>query len=344
MKEAITAWLDSVRVQIGALAGAYGLLVAVYLLLRLLTGEDLALIAFLNNGAHWVTLGAVAAGLVALVAPYRRFWALYALPGALAFLVWFGPLYAPWRPFLPEPDADLSFTVATYNIAGDDGEFRFDYEARTGSAATLGVIGDLDADILGIQEANNEAVIDSLLEVYPYHARHDDLALFSRYPINDDSIFLVDSPERRRVVALRAVVTVEEQPISVYVMHTWRPEVSLRPLGYDGRERAAGIRDAVAAFETEDNPVLVLCDCNLSPHTDDYGVLADVLRDSWRERGFGLGLTAPDNKSDVPVMLLRSDYIWHGDTLDVLAIKVWGSSGDSDHRPLWARFGLELED
>jgi vancomycin resistance protein VanJ len=353
----LVAWLTSVRLQMGALAGIYGVVADGYLLLRIVFGERLVLVAALNNVAHWIVLGSVTSCLVALLAPFRRFWVLYTLPGVVAFVAWYSPLYVPDHWFR-SADSDLQLTVATYNLAA----------VRHDAWRTRNVLLAMEPDVFGLQEVGNggRTLMVSLQDVYPYMVRDDDLpgsdmpiskrperlggyALLSKYPFLDgESRVLLYYPEQAGEngarLGFRVVVDVDGQPVSVYVVHPLRPAITVRPLEYDARARAQGVRVIADALRQEIYPTVLLCDCNFSPQTDDYGVLSGLLTDAWRERGFGLGLTAPADPDDTPLRLMRSDYIWHSAAFTTLQIKVWPDSGASDHRPVWAELGLGRSD
>jgi endonuclease/exonuclease/phosphatase (EEP) superfamily protein YafD len=69
-------------------------------------------------------------------------------------------------------------------------------------------------------------------------------------------------------------------------------------------------------------------------HTSEiYAILSTVLRDSFKEAGWGLGHTL--YVGSIPVRLQRVDYIWHTGDLVATDARV-GSDGSSDHRPIVA--------
>ena len=123
-------------------------------------------------------------------------------------------------------------------------------------------------------------------------------------------------------------------------MHSVRPDIDIPALSYDAEERRAGTQDVIAAVRQEQNPVIVLCDCNMPDQTEDYGAMAQILSDSWRERGFGLGFTDPATRDRFPFPLVRGDYIWHTAGLQTISIQVWPDGGGSDHFPILAQLTL----
>ncbi len=120
-------------------------------------------------------------------------------------------------------------------------------------------------------------------------------------------------------------------------MHSVKPDSSLDPPSYDGTERHAGTLDVVKAVSQDVNPVIVLCDCNMSDQTSDYDAMAGVLHDSWRERGFGFGFTVPATRYRAPFPFLRGDYIWHSPSVEITTIAIGQDNGGSDHFPVIAQ-------
>lgn len=262
-----------------------------------------------------------------MISPYRMLWGLYALPGVVAFVVWYGSLYFP---FTAQPPAasGIQLRVMTFNVATptpSDTEFQ----------QRLDIIEAIDADIVGLQESIE---LPSDVIPYPYTYTESSMTLWSRYPIDTNSIKFTGSPGIP--VALRVEVLVGNTPISVYVFHPKRPVLSVRPLLYDPSLRTQHVRQVITDIQNEQNPVIVLCDCNMGYRTDDYQILAGELVDSWRQRGFGLGLTAPVGQNDSPVLLLRSDIIWHTNDITTMTIEVYNDSGGSDHLPIFAELAL----
>ena len=321
-----------------SLAAAICLLgIDLYVLLHVTINENFWIIAGMNNFGMWLLLASIPCLLIILAIPKaRRFRALLALPAVV--------LLAPYAGFfLPKSaaPADPDFSIASFNATAEIDNPAF---APLRARAILA----LDADIIGIQEFDfPDRFIPLLQSTYPYYFTPADLigtgrdmpyALFSRYPIDHENMQLIgDFPDRQRPVAARFIVTVNSQPISVYVMHAVKPESSVLPPSYDGAERRAGTLDVVNAVSQEPNPVIVLCDCNMSDLTSDYAALANVLHNSWRERGLGFGFTVPATPWRAPFPILRGDYIWHSASLEIATIAVGQDNGGSDHYPLIAQ-------
>lgn len=333
LSQFLLTWASSLRMQLGAVAASYALGVDIFLGLRFIVGEQLVIVAAFNNGLQWLlSLNLLALlGILLFATDYKWFWVIYAVPGIIVFGVWYAPYLLPKTP----PDLAenaVTFSVATFNIA------------QIYSDGRVQVMDDLDADILGLQELWSPQVIEYLGEKYPYSATTADakLYLYSRYPIREDETVVIDDPEQlSRPVAQRSVVTINDQNVSVYVMHPVRPEALIRPLKYDGSERKIGIDLVGEHIAAEENPVLILCDCNLFQGTEDYETLAGLLKDTWREIGWGFGWTSPASSHSY-LMFARADYIWHSEAIQPVKIEVWSDAGGSDHRPVRAEMILDV--
>lgn len=317
-------WLDAALIQISALCGTYGLLVIAYLVLYVTVGERWFVISLLNNFGHLITLFCVPALLIVLIVKQHRApWAIYLLPGTMAFIVWYGVDFLPNMPNTDHPDA-IELSVMTYNIAG--------------SWSTLvAITGDeLDVDIAGLQE------LPKRLDWWSFFYQENGKGIYSRYPIispRTEMIFRADNSYW--ITGVKAEIDVDGQIISVYSFHAFRPELLLRPFRYTTQPRYDDVKGIVDAVATDPNPVIVMCDCNFSDRTDVYQLMTTQLHDSWKEKGIGLGLTTPSpaGKGWFPTLLLRSDYIWHTDDFEVLSIDVL-STELSDHYPVKAHLRL----
>lgn len=320
--------LTSILTQLGALGASYGLLVSGYLLLYFTVGESFLPISLLNNGAHFIIILCIPAFLLALLAPrYRLLWVLYTLPGIIAFVIWYGEY------FLPKADVSVNeegiyLDVVTYNTSAI-------------RAIPLEIITQelFDADIIGFQELSSsvQRATENPLEAYVIGK-----GIYSRYTIIDESIKFIG--EFEEIISVRALVNIEGIQIAVYSFHPKRPVLALRPLAYLTEERNVAVQRIVSEVRQEPYPTLVLCDCNFSDRTDDYFAFSSVLTDAWRERGWGLGLTAPapGGGAGLPFTLLRSDYIWHSEEFETVTIEVLPLDY-SDHYPVKALLLLKSD-
>lgn len=308
--------VESLAVLVGALGTICGALGTAFVIAHFTVGESSIVVAFLNNGAHWLVLGAFLGGIAALATPYRWVWAPLCLPGAVMFVVWYGRLFVPLH-FAAQDENPL--VVATFNIAG-------------GARAVDQTILDIDADIIGIQEYGRYDTF-ALRRTYPHRINEGGLGILSKYPIT--AVTNIGRYPRGGLAGLRAVIDVNGQPVSVYSAHPRRPALEVRPLLYDPELRELAFDELAFHIERDTHPVILLCDCNTSSHTADYHQMRALLRDGWFDAGFGLGLTAPN----APLRLIRADYIWYSSEVRLVSIQRWMDTS-SDHLPVVARFGL----
>lgn len=306
---------------------AYSVAVTLLLALRIVVSEQWLVIAYLNHGIMWMLVLALPG---ALLCPLILRWrGVVAVVPAVVFLAFYIPQ------FVAKPQNDLGLSVATYNATGG-----------LDTPNKLALVRALDVDILGIQEvADQNLILAQMRDIYPYgvaqfdinttEVRYDHFALFSRYPIDEGSLVYIGEDQANiRPAAMRLTVDVAGQPVSVYVMHTVRPNVN--PFDFSIALRHSGVLSLIDAVASETNPVIVLCDCNMSEWTEDYSLMSAVLTDTWRERGIGFGLTVPATRHRAPFPLMRGDYIWHSDQVTAQAAEVWSDSADSEHFPIRA--------
>lgn len=312
----------------------WGGAVNAYLFLHLLCYDCFPMLAQSNHASPWILLASVIGIIIAIV--FRSPWQLIAwlLPGAVVFALWNG---GTWLPASSQEAEGVEVTVATFNVHGRRRTFR-NYD-------TLDIIKELDADIIGMQEVSftfASQLNTDLKDQYPYQAtrltRGNEFALISRYPIIDYEFHFEDFDRENDLSIpgyLRAVIDIEGQLIVVYVMHP--PNPSMDPFTeYDDRDLNAQITYVADLADQEENPTILLCDCNTSPTSRQYQYLNDRFSNAFAAQGWGFGMTYP---SSFPV--LRIDHVWYSETdFKTLDVQVWDDSGSSDHRPLWARLDL----
>ncbi|MBZ0309143.1 MAG: hypothetical protein K8I82_23970, partial [Anaerolineae bacterium] len=314
-----------------------------YLALYFYCMDCYPVLAQANNVSHWLLL----AGMLLLITgavlrlSYPTLFLL--LPGALVFIFWFLPDLLPEFPNSSDQDGFV-FTAATYNTGDEYGD----------AEEKLHMIQDLDADMIALFEysgALRSLVEAGLADEYPYQyqypasydGEYKQFGFLSRYPIISppDRIPYPLTPEnyqRRRY--MRLVVDMNGQPVSVYLFHPVRPPFELGSR-YDDSRLRENFELLLAQLNDEMNPTLVLCDCNFTPRSRQYGELDDVLFDSFAEKGWGFGLTSSGLGGagyDFKIPLVRVDYLWHDIAIEVADIETRGRLGPSDHIPVWGRF------
>jgi endonuclease/exonuclease/phosphatase (EEP) superfamily protein YafD len=228
-----------------------------------------------------------------------------------------------------------AITAMTFNVLWHNQDY-----ARLAAA-----IRDADADLVGLHELRPDhlsGLAAELGDAYPYRAVHPveqyhTISLLSRFPIEAVTP-LPDPPfERALVVRVRA----GDRPLTVIVAHltpTNPLDYGLEQLPATVAERFARRADQAEALATAaraaDQPVIILCDCNLAPTSEAYTRLQAGLTDSFAAAGWGWRPTmlAPG----FSVAAERVDYIWHTDHLQAVDALV-GRDGGSDHLPAVAR-------
>lgn len=316
----------------------YGLAVTGYLIARLAVGERWDTVAYANNFIPWWALGGAILTGIGLLSSRRWLLVAVQLPGILAFGLLYGDRWLP-NGSTTAPAAEPDLTAATYNIIS----------ATSNPQRITDVIAALDADLVGIQELGpvhaRQFALD-LVDLYPYQVLHPGLpvhgvGLLSRYPIVEEEVI---HPLPDSMFYLRAVVVLDGEPITVYVVHPPPPQQVLTPISYDDARRdteIAILHDTYLQHET--GPLLVMGDFNMSDQSDAYHQMDGLLHDAFRQAGRGLGFTFPDQiKSTLRVipLLLRIDYVWYNDRFTAQRAYVGADSGTSDHRPVVAELSL----
>jgi endonuclease/exonuclease/phosphatase (EEP) superfamily protein YafD len=133
---------------------------------------------------------------------------------------------------------------------------------------------------------------------------------------------------------MRVQMSFADTLFTFYNVHPPSPGLTV-----DTRYRSLEITDLLDRFAGETTPLIVVGDFNLTDQSNDYARLTEVLTDSFREAGEGLGLTFPNLGYANPLLgaappIIRIDYIFHDHHWRSLASRVYESSGMSDHYPV----------
>jgi vancomycin resistance protein VanJ len=316
----------------------YGSAITGYLLARIAVGERWNWIAYANNFIPWWALGNTILIVIALFSERRGLLIACQLPGIIAFLVLYGRLLLP-RHTPAQATAGPPVTFATYNILSVASD-----PSRIQAAITA-----LDAGVIGLVEVgpvHAQVFAASLAEAYPYQVMVPGLpvsgvGLLSRCPIVHHEMF---QPRPDSMFYLRAVIDLDGVPVTVYVVHPPPPRNVISPFTYDDDERTAEIKllhDDYLAHET--GPLIVLGDFNMTDQSDSYRQMDDLLHDTFREAGRGMGFTFPASiHASIRLLppLLRIDYVWHSDHFGGYNAYVAQDGGTSDHQPVVARLVL----
>lgn len=312
-------------------------LFSLWLILRLIFFDKFWWLALITYGAeYWF----VPLPILSLVVALRRQWGslIPLLIPALAFGVMFGRFFLP-KP-APPPHADQPLlTIMTFNLLWENENY-----AAIGAAVRAA-----NPDVLGVEElhpTHYAGIVAELKDDYPYYTPippdpFGGVGVFSKYPIVAATPF----PLPPRNLSMQATLDIQGRQVQVFVVHlSANNMIGGYPLGQfipiaterntSRLSETAQLREIVSPIT---DPVLLLCDCNMSDTTESYQTMASFLRDSHAEVGWGLAHTI--RVPGIPLALQRIDYVWHNAGLVALNTEV-GIDGGSDHLPFIARLGF----
>ena len=227
---------------------------------------------------------------------------------------------------------DGALTVMTFNLGPG--------QARP--EQNLAAIEGEGADILTVQElvpATVRLLRERLTQRYPYSIldlRAGTTGLMTRYPIINSDWF---QPAGRGRAVLHATLNVNGVPTHILAVHPLPPDISWYkkypfPIGLDDEEQELEAKDILRRVTFLEGPVLVMGDFNMSDQSSVYDLVSTVLKDSFREAGWGFGFTYPNHLKmqgiPVPGPLIRIDYVFHSDHLSAQLAQV-SCNGGSDH-------------
>jgi len=330
MKPKLKGWRQVLLVPMDV----YGMMTVLILLAQAIIGERWNIVAFFNTFAQILWLPALFLLPLAFLLRSGRTLLLLLL-AALAFVITFGDHFVPHAPLVPSAD-QTSFTFMTYNLLDN----------RRDPAAIIDLIESAEADVVALQELSiiTAAALEAhFVDVYPYRAMHSNktgvrgMGVMSKFPITADRYWHYDW------MALwlghqEVQLEIKEQTLTLYNLHPIHPGVgsSFFDPTMRGREIAALLEESRA----EEGLFMMAGDFNMPELSNDYARVTQEydFADAYRMRGWGLGHTFTHG---FVLPFLRLDYIFLRDGVDVAEIKVWPSSGGSDHHPVWARLVLE---
>ncbi len=325
------------------LADEYAILLALFLLAKLLVGEQWEIVAFVDSFLVLLLLPTLMLFPVALA---RRRWsiALILLPAVLFFLISYGIFFLP-RPASAATPPGLQIKILTYNI----------HSEADALDPVITLIRDSGADIVALQEVSTKAAerfAQEFAAQYPYQALHavaDDpiigQGIFSRYPLLSDEYW---RNERLPVKLGHLEVQIEADGTRfvLYNAHPIHPILKEGHLFYTDL-RSQEIDSVLERASRNTGPVIIVGDFNMTDQCDSYRRITASFTDTYREVGWGLGFTFPDFSSGSVALggirlpsippVVRLDYIFHNSAVHGLEARVWPTSGGSDHRPVFAR-------
>ncbi|MBD2081111.1 endonuclease/exonuclease/phosphatase family protein [Leptolyngbya sp. FACHB-17] len=304
-----------------------------WLSFRLLFFDRFWWLALLNTIAPYLFLPLVI--LLPLALWHRRRTLFFGMIlGCLLLVMWVQPRLHFFSKAVPTTPAGSLLKVMTFNILWSNQDY--DKIAQ--------MIRQTKPDLIGVQELQPNQLSNLLKAIapdYPHHTIHPvdlfhTVALFSRLPI-ETAKPLPEPPIER---GIQAIVRIGDQHLNVLVTHLAPNNMPLLPIDQfiaETRDRYAR-RAAEATYLKELVqqrllPTLMLCDCNLTDTSEAYQQLRKHFKDSFQERGQGLGHTL--FISGVPFPVQRIDYIWHSEELEAIDASV-APDGGSDHLPVVA--------
>lgn len=323
------------------IAGAYGLNVSFFFILRLVVGEQWEVVGWFNSFMHLLVVPSVVLFPLGLLLRRRIVIALLVLP-LLVCLSIYVPAFLP-RPAAAAPETATRLTILTYNLKSQAGNLE----------PIANVIREANADVVALQELGNNATtyLDAMFaDLYPYRALHPQedypvpgQGILSRYPITSDEYWRIYLGHQR------VSLDVNGETVTLYNIHLLQP---LMRGGFALRE--GEITAVLDRVRTETGPLLFVGDFNMSDQSEPYQEVTALFEDAYRQVGAGMGFTFPAGipqfqaLSDIVRLnifpLARLDYIFHNAAFQPLNARVWSDSGGSDHRPLLATLALVTDD
>ncbi len=314
----------------------------------LVSGDRFAIIALANNVALYAFAPMIVVFPICRVTRRRELWAGLAA-GTLLFILLWGGQFVPKLRSAVEGDI---LSVMTYNTLG----YQHDVDP------IIRLLQAEKPDIVFIQELNTtlQAAIEQDLAVeYPYRILDSvdnpiGMGVISKYPLQETGDSLPLS-----WVGVPQVLTLDwhGQEVRLINFHMW--PVTFYPLrntslNYRAREAQALYLADYARVTSWETPVIAAGDANVTHLSDAYRLITDVLIDTWREAGYGLGHTFPgeyvreNNPRGIgrwrwPLWVVRIDYIFHSDQWETVDARLASSNGVSDHRAVIAELQLKSQ-
>jgi endonuclease/exonuclease/phosphatase (EEP) superfamily protein YafD len=300
--------------------------------------RELAAIAALGVGAavyfileFWIRhitpqLGAVCIVAALLCASCRLWFAGVGWAAAAALCLYqIVPDYLPHR---AEARDGCMISVVTFNKLAEPSD---DQEAARS-------LERLKPDVIFIQKVDSISFRDVLLNsgFAGYYSSSGQGLILSRFPV----VRITDQGQGSIDVA---DIVVEGQLVRLVNMYAPRP-TNAWPRYANGNLSAylayyAKLNDKVRG---ESKPLIVAGDGNATEFTAEIERLQHILRDSWHERGFGLGATFPGpwRRAGAVGPWMRLDYIFHNASFDTTEIRRINDATGAGHYPLWAKLVL----
>lgn len=322
----------------------YVLVLALYLILRLVVGDRWWWLAFLNNFAPYYFLTLLIFFPMAVILRNRTN-IVRLLPFVLIGLLWYGSYWLPKNTAVASGSESLkivTFNVLPINPRLDD---------------VVAWIREMNADVVLLQELAphiKTRLREELADLYLYS---DDLS-DNQLTLSRHELLASESVELNVWWVQYLTLNINGQETAIYNVHLPMPTLTEprfdRPvdngllqlaLMYDETWRNAQIRVLLERIKNEPLPHIVAGDFNTSDNAIIYGEIAAVMRDSFREAGIGLGASWPAETGEEGLpsflpALIRIDYVWHSEEFYTVSASTGPRLG-SDHLPLIVSLGIK---
>jgi endonuclease/exonuclease/phosphatase (EEP) superfamily protein YafD len=348
-RETFYRWIDA---RLIALARVYFTLLFGWAILHFVFGDRWAWLFLFNTFAGYLFAPLPIILFLAWKTRRREIWIASIIAASIALFL-YGELLLP--KFAPNTNRP-SLSVMTYNMLGYN---------TAHPEVVIATIRHANADVVAIQELNMEAgalIQRELARDYPYQILDPQIGVsgagvLSRFPLRDTGETLpgewIGTPQ---------ILTLDwnGKPVTLLHVHTFPSNASPIAFLLVGNliEESIRVREnhsrLIADFARAhpDSPLVVTGDFNATDQNTSYQLVAGVLRDSWREAGWGLGHTFPSNNLNTrptlsvaglyPMMwLVRIDYIFHSSHWRAVSAELGNWDGFSDHRPVIVKLVLE---
>lgn len=248
----------------------------------------------------WFGLAVLPVAVVAFAARSRAGVAALLVP----VLVW-AVMFGGW--WLPKGGGERQFRVVTQNVDA----------ANPDPARTARQLVDTGADLVAVEELNDDRAAEVLDRTYPHRVRVGTVGLWSRFPVRASRPLDLGLGWPR---ALRADVGTTWGTLTVYVVHL----ASIRP-GQDDARDASLLRLSDTVRADRASRLLLVGDLNTASTDRQLKHLVPPLVDAQRAAGYGFGFTWPNG-----VAMTRPDQVlFRG--LTATGASVADTDG-SDHR------------
>ncbi len=342
---------DLARVLVTLLTWLYCIPLALFVVLWILIGDRVWPLSVIGNFLPYLFVPVMVLLPLGLL---TRAWRglRFSLPLAVLALVVYGRLFLP---HLPVAAAAESLRVVTLNVN----------QFNRNVSQIEDWLRQQHPDVAFLQEVPISALLPityqmgadyRYMNVYQPTEEKFASILLSQFPLVDDYELETGS---RVYSLLRYAIRWNGQLVALYGVDTAPPlgdkrfdlplmngRVGQYVLGYDPTNRDTALNNLLNVIQSESLPMIVLGDFGLSDQSSLYGQFAAVLKDSYREAGYGLGSTWPltvtdDLRGTLPSLippLMRVDYIWHSDQFRASQAIVGPALG-SDHLAVIAQLG-----